>query len=210
MKTPKLYENMYIMFDENNKPEYGFTFIGSNLQKFIPLTDKKITSITLPMIVNDNECPENIVNGFGNDDIDSLNKKRAMQDYIYGYASISPRCFEGVKDAQIIIPFKNSLKLNWECFDHDANIELLVPESMSLKQIYRKLNGDFDSHYSTWTIVADKNICGEFGIDQYNEDSYSIRDYDEKIIKNKCANIKIISLTQNPSPNSEIQQGMLV
>jgi len=196
MKVPKKCGNMYIMFDENNEPLYGFEVYGNKITKFIPLTDKKsiYNCIVLPKIV-ESEKPEVPCVG---DKEESWHmqywQKKAYCDYISGNVKICPGCFEGIDKARIIVPFENSIMLDWSSFDDDAQIELVLPKRLELKQIHRMFDDGFDYARENWTLIGDKSIAGEFSFGGFRSDDYSIADYDEKRLDYKVANFTVSHL----------------
>ena len=188
MKQPKRCGNMYIMFDDKNNPEYGFTFAGNLLLKFIPLTDKPIPSIILPKLVESKKCPDNI-NPNHNSNWDYY-KTNALLDYISGSMEICTGCFDGVKQAEIVVPFENSIKLEWGCFDKNADIELFLRSNLELKQIDRRFDYGHGYQFHSWTVIADKKLEGFFSVeDKY--DDYAIGNYDEIEPQYKIANLSV-------------------
>lgn len=204
MDSPQKYEKMYIKFDENKIPQYGFEVDGRRIIKFVPLTNKKIETIFLPKIVEDN------VFVLPNIDEKNPNKyslyfaKRNMRDYITGSVKICDGCFKGLKKARIVVPFENSVMLDWGSFDDSASIELVLPNSLALKQIYRMFDTGFDYEHENWTLIGDKTISGQFGFGGYDKEDYSIMDYNEADLDYKVANFTIKhSLPQVKQPSKQ-------
>lgn len=187
MDSPQKHEKMYIKFDENKIPQYGFEVDGRRIIRFAPLTNKKIETIFLPKIVEDN------VFVLPNIDEKNPNKyslyfaKRNMRDYITGSVKIRDGCFKGLKNARIVVPFENSVMLDWGSFDDSASIELVLPNSLALKQIYRMFDTGFDYEHENWTLIGDKTIPGQFGFGGYDKEDYSIMDYNEADLDYKVA-----------------------
>lgn len=194
MKLPKKCGNMYIMFDDKNQPLYGFEVYENKITKFIPLTDNEsiYRCIVLPKIV-ENSKPE-VPNVEDKDVPKSLLWFQKMQhrDYITGSVKIGVGCFDGVQRARIVVPFENSIMLDWGCFDRDAQIELVLPKRLSLKQVARRFDTGFDYEREVWVLVGDQSINGDLSVGY--SDNYSIADYDEKNLEYKIANLKVSHL----------------
>ena len=201
MNTPKKCGDMYIKYDENNNPEYGFLFSENQLVKFVPLTNKPIHSIILPQMV------KNETFDMADIDEDTQSKslaylyKNILRTYITGSVQIKEDCFKGIKKARIIVPFENSIMLDWGCFDEDSNIELVLPKTLTLKQIYRTFDTGFDYEHENWTIIADKDIRGEFGWGGFQSENYTIADYHPEDLDYKVASFTISYLLKSPKNN---------
>ena len=189
MKQPTKCGKMYIMFDDKKNPEYGFIFSGNLLIKFIPLTDNPIRSIVLPKLVESKKCPDNI-NPNQNPSPMDYNKAKELKDYVSGSMKICTGCFEGVKEAEIVIPFDNSVCLEWGCFDSNSDIELFVRNTLDLKQIDRRCDNGCGYQYSSWTVIADKKLGGFCSVENLKDD-YFISDYNENSPENKFANLTV-------------------
>lgn len=198
MNTPKRCGKMYIKFDDKNQPEYGFEVAGTNIKKFIPLTDNEsiYVSIILPKLI-DSAKPEITSIDESNPHKSILYmQKQKMRDYVTGKVKICDSCFEGVKKARIIVPFENSIMLDWGSFDEDADIELVMAKDLDLKQIYRRFDAGYDYERENWTLVGDKNISGQFGFGGFGSDDFSVVDYNEEDLDYKVANFTVKHLVE--------------
>lgn len=196
MNLPKQCGKMYIKFDKDNQPEYGFEVSYNEIKKFVPLSDKEIHTIILPKLVESSEFDMSNIDE-NSPCISSLYfKKQIMKDYISGSVKISDTCFKGVKKCRIIVPFENSIMLDWGSFDENAEIELILPKNLTLKQIYRTFDTGFDYEHENWTVIADKKISGQFSFGAYGSDDYSIAEYAEEDLDYKVANFTITHYTQ--------------
>ena len=119
-----------------------------------------------------------------------------MKDYIEGRVKICDGCFQGIKKAKIIVPFENSIMLDWGCFEDDAEIEFLLPENLTLKQIYRRFDTGFDYEHENWTLIGDKNITGQFDWGGFLGEHFSIFDYNEEELEHKVANLSTTNSLQ--------------
>lgn len=181
---------MYIMFDSKNNPEYGFTFAGNLLLKFIPLTDQPIHSIILPKLVESKKCPDGINPSQNASNLDYL-KAEVLKKYISGSMEICTGCFEGVKQAEIMVPFDNSIKLEWGCFDRNADIELFLRNNLGLKQVDRRFDSGFGYQCNSWTVIADEKLGGFFSVGNLGNDDYFIGNYSDALPEYKIANMSV-------------------
>ena len=188
MNLPRKCGKMYIMFDDNNQPEYGFEVVGNKIKKFIPLTDKEIVSIVLPKLVENNEFDISSIDEKSHYKAMLYFQKTEMREYITGCVKICDGCFDGLKKAKIIVPFENSIMLDWGSFEQDADVELVMSPNLTLKQIYRRFDTGFDYERENWTIVGDKKISGQFG---FGKDEFSILNFNEKDLDYKVANFTV-------------------
>ena len=198
MNTPKKCGKMYIKFDDKNQPEYGFVVSGNRIQKFIPLTDNDsiYVSIILPKLIESAEPEIKSIDESNPHKSMLYMQKQKLEDYVVGKVKICDGCFEGIKKARIIVPFENSIMLDWGSFDKDADIELVMSKNLDLKQIYRRFDTGYDYERENWTIIGDKNISGQFGNGTYGSDQFSIVDYNEEDLDYKVANFTIKHLVE--------------
>ena len=205
MKLPKKCGNIYIMFDDKNQPLYGFEVYENKITKFIPLTDNDsiYKCIVLPKIV-ESEKPE-APNVDDEQSSESMKywQKMAYCDYISGSVKIGVGCFEGIEKARIIVPFENSIMIDWGSFDEDAQVELVLAKNLALKQVYRMFDDGFDYQRENWTLVGDKSLAGEFSMGGFRSDHYSIADYDEKRSDYKVANFTVSHLLPDNTRKQE-------
>lgn len=192
MNLPRKCGNIYIKFDENNNPEYGFEVEDGYhdrklIRKFIIMTDKPIDTIILPKFFEKGLDASHITN-------EDWNKRFYLlfERYATGEVKLCEDCFKGIKDAKIIVPFTGSIMIDYGSFDGDANIQFITNNNLRLKQVYRRFDSGFDYEHENWTLVADKSfnyqgtMCG---------DDYYVEDYNEKNLKHKVANIKLKNKT---------------
>lgn len=179
MDLPKKYGNMYIKFNGDNQPVYGFMVEGNCIKKFIKLSDDCIDTIILPKLVESE--------AFEMPDFEDKNKsellrnidKQILRDYASGSVRICDGAFCGIQKAKIVVPFENSVMIDWGSFDKKAQIEFVVCENLTFKQVYRTFDTGFEYEHENWTIIADKNSNCDFSFGGFCGDAYSIEDYDE-------------------------------
>ena len=192
MDLPKRCGDVYIKFDKKNNPEYGFRIErGSNkkyIKQFIKMTDKKIDTIILPMLIDDNDSIS--VKDISPDDW-SNEYYLLFVKYVTGEVEICENCFKGIKNAKIVIPFDGSVSIAYGSFDKDANIEFVTNSDLRLKHVYRTYDTGFDYAHDNWTLIADKcfifdgRICGDdYCVRNYYKETHSCND-------NKVANIRL-------------------
>ena len=172
MNLPKKCGNMYIMFDENNNPEYGFE-VGKGyknylIKKFHIMCDKKIDTIVLPKLFEDD------TQRYADIDKES---EYSFHYYLTGNVKICSDCFNGIKKARIIVPFVSSVMIDWGSFEEDAEIELVLHKNLDLKTVYRRFDTGFDYEREYWTLIGDKDLTGS---SRLCGDDYSVREYDYK------------------------------
>ncbi len=196
MNLPRRCGNMYIKFSKDtNQPEYGFEVQDNKIKRFILLSDKNFDTIVLPKLVEDVKLDMPSINEKNSCGTVGFITKRELRNYITGSVKICDGCFRGLKEAKIIVPFENSIMLDYGSFDNDADIDLVLPSNLTLKQIYRMFDTGFDYEHENWTVVGDKSIAGKFGLGGYGYDDYSIMEYNEEDLDYKVANFKVSHLT---------------
>ncbi|MCM1403970.1 MAG: hypothetical protein NC133_00465 [Prevotella sp.] len=177
---------MYLKFDTNGRPEYGFTFNADQraLTKFyhlqnpslIDTVSRGIKQIELPIwdvpqtpIIADNQAMLNALRN-RQDPI----TERTLTDYAQGGIRVANGCFQGLHELLLVIPSNYSVKLDEDCFDRHAKIELVLPAEMELKQVLRKSNTKNNSVHENWTLVAhrDFNLTNNLA-----QSSYEVRDF---------------------------------
>ena len=174
LNLPKKCGEMYVAFDENNNPLYGFRVRGYKeciIEEFVRLSDELPEFIVLPKLNKNAFVPEE-ADEF---DLSKLGVFRG-EDYVKGNIKLCNRCFKGIKNAKIVLPYNTSVMLDWGCFDDGAEIEFVVPENIGLKQVYRTFDTGFDYEHEYWTILCDKRIVCEIGGygDSYCTSEYTI------------------------------------
>lgn len=203
MNLPRKCGKLYIKFDESNQPEYGFEVVGQQIKKFVPLTDKNFETIILPKLVEDYAFDIPSKEEVGPYKSLLYYRNREMCDYVVGSEKVCADCFKGLKKAKIVIPFENSVMFDWGSFDQDAQIELIVPDSLALKQVYRCFDTGFDYEHENWTIVADKSLAEQFSMGGFGKDDFAIWDYNEADLDYNVANftIKTFALQESRENN---------
>ncbi len=206
MKCPVKCGKMYIKFDDDNQPEYGFEVGRFVINKFFPLCDKSISKIILPQISN-----STIYAGIRKNEIKELEEEYnniMKAEYAAGELRIAKGCFSGIKNAKIIIPFENSIMLDWGAFDKDAQIELVLPKAMSIKQVFRRFDNGFDYENECWLVVANKKFNESFG---NLNDNFLVEEFEQDKLKQNFnlnfATLKIEHLNfENLKQNKTIEQ----
>ena len=178
---------MYICFDQENNPEYGFAVDDNVISKFYPLCDRQLEKITLPYlptntVMQNQEMEQNLIaqQTFKQNHDQSFEAAMCdndLIDYAKGGVKIASGCFAGIKKLQITAPVDYSIMLDWDCFDKDAQIELRLPRDMGLKQVGRMFDTGFDYKRENWTLIAHQNF--NFTATS-GRDSYDSRDFDPK------------------------------
>lgn len=191
MNLPRKCGKMYIKFDENNQPEYGFEVLGNQIKKFVALTDKEIVSIILPRLVDNKEFDIQSMDENSSDKILLFAQKMKMQEYITGSVKICAGCFKGLNKLRIIVPFENSIMLDWGSFEQNAKVELVLPQNLTLKQIYRVFDTHYDYGRENWTLIGDKRISGQFDWISFGQETFSISEYKKENLDHKVANFTI-------------------
>lgn len=198
MNTPKKLGKTYIKFDDKNQPEYEFVVFGNNIQKFIPLTNNDSTnlSIVLPKLVESAKPEVTTIDETIPYTTYSYMEKQNLKNYIVGKVKISDGCFEGIKKARIIVPFENSIMLDYGSFDEGADIELVLPGNLDLKLICRRTNTGSGYERKEWILICDKNTAGPFNIGIDGPDEFLIVDYNPTDSNKRIANFKITHLEE--------------
>ena len=168
LKLPKKSGEMYIYFDENNIPLYGFKVEWKNIVQFVRLADELPEFIVLPKINEKEFVPKHEFN------LADLDTSFIAEGYVKGNIKLCDGCFKGIRSAKIVLPFNTSVMLDWGCFDKGAKIEFVVPQNIGLKQVYRTFDTGFDYEHENWPILCDKRIICD--IADY-KDSYCTREH---------------------------------
>lgn len=199
MNLPKRCGKMFVKFDDKGELEYGFEVKGNEIVKFVPLKDGEIHTIILPPLVDNEEFPLSSVDMKSPHKATLYFQKRMMEDYVKGRVKLCAGCFKGMKKLRIVVPFENSVMLDWGCFESDAKIELVLPQNLTLKQIGRFFDAGYDYERENWTLIADKKIRGQFGDNGLMRDDYSICEYDPENLSHTVANLSISPLLKTAS-----------
>lgn len=177
MNLPIKCGDMYIKFNNNGKPQYGFKVNKRNevIQEFINLTDNTPKIIILPSLE-----PNFAVHPKGNH-LRMIGKFNPYREYINGNIRINPQAFKGIAEATIVVPNDTSIMLDWGAFDDGANIDFILPKNMGIKQIFRAFSGVIAYEHENWTLLADRDL--QVDIDTYSS-SYDCMDYTPNMNKN--------------------------
>lgn len=220
--------DLYVYFDPiNKKPLYSFEVDDKRIKKFHLMCDQMPEQIILPKIeIQENDFYK-ISNSCMLGAIDLIKKykddekrrfmasdcERQLEYYATGAFKVAPNCFKGIKKIKLIAPIDYSIMLDWGCFDDHAEIELILPKDMTLKQVYRTFDTGFDYEHENWTLISHKNFnyesgsyCGITVRDFEPEDArfYTYNISDGKIVdggiqsKQKKNENKHFRLNQNP------------
>jgi len=173
---PKKCGEMYIKFNKNGTPQYGFKVneIGNSkyyskeikIIEFINLTDEIPKQIVLPAFdhkhvpTSDEEL--NFVNWY--DD----------KNYFKGLVRVCDGCFKNIDEATIIVPNNTSIMLDWGCFKDNSKINFSLPKNMGIKHIFRGFSTSFDWEHEEWTLLADKRLNVNISD---TSDSYTCQDF---------------------------------
>ena len=191
MRLLKKYGYMYIKLDDHNEPEYGFEVSGNKIERFVPLCDKPINEIVLPKIVESQEFDLTSIDMKSQNRAALYHQKKKMRDYIRGSVKLCDGCFHGISKAKIVVPFENSVMIDLSSFDKDAEIEFVMPENLTLKQINRTFDAGYDDESDNWTVIADKKIAGTFDMGSIGSDTYTIAEYNANQRNQSAANFTI-------------------
>lgn len=175
---------MWIKFDENNEPEYGFQVNGRKIERFLNLSDKEVNKVILPDICEEEPyTPEDLkfIVEHLNDSNYFLNSKNSLQSYLKGQIRISPGCFNGsFKNAEqpikIIVPFEHSLLIDHGAFDDDTKPKFILKKGMQIFKVNRRFDTYFDYEYEFWPLIARKEIK-DLNLTEYHED-YSVSEFE--------------------------------
>lgn len=143
---------MYIKFNREHKPEYGFIVKGNIIKTFVNLTDNLPQNIVLPYINQNAFVPT------CQKQMDIAKQLTAGENYVKGNIKIAQGCFQGLKSVNIVVPFNSSIMLYSKCFEEKAEVEMTVPTNMELKQVIRSFVTSMDYERESWTLLADKDI----------------------------------------------------
>lgn len=156
---------MWIKFDENNEPEYGFQVKGRKIERFLNLSDREVTKVILPDICEEKAySPEDLKYYIEhiNDENRYLSSK-ILKSYIKGQIVILSGCFKNsFKNAEqpieIIVPFEHSLLIDYKAFDDDIKPKFILKNGMQIFKINRVFDTYIDFEYEFWPLIARKEI----------------------------------------------------
>lgn len=183
--------DLYVYFDEYKNPLYSFEVDYNIIKKFHLMSEQMPEEIILPKIeIRTDDCRK-ISNSCMLGAIDVLKKhkekqfitagcKMQLEYYATGAFKVANSCFAEIKKIKLIAPVDYSIMLDWECLDKNAEIELILPKNMTLKQVYRIFDTGFDYERENWTLISHKDF-------NYESESYcgiSVVDFKPEYARN--------------------------
>ncbi len=168
--------DLYVYFDENKNPLYSFEVDYNRIKKFHLMSEKLPEEIILPKIEISEDDYLKINNSCmlgANDLLKKYKEKKfitsdcreILEKYATGAFKVATGCFAGIKKIKLVAPVNYSIMLDWGCFDYNAEIELVLPKDMTLKQVYRLFDTGFDYERENWTLISHKDF-------NYESESY--------------------------------------
>ena len=79
-------------------------------------------------------------------------KYEAFELYGCGAYRIQKDCFKGLKKVRLLVPVDYSISLDYDCFDTDAEVEFVLPENMTLKNVQTIFLND-----CKWNLLCHKD-----------------------------------------------------
>lgn len=150
---------MYIKYDNKGHAQYGFIVKENIIEKFINLSMDKPSTIILPAIEQVQNTPNNTsLLNINNKNIDNFPSNWDYMQYIEGGIKIANGCFDGIKNATIIIPQNTSVALDDKSFQKGASINLILPANMSIKTINTSYKATERKPSNRYELIADKNL----------------------------------------------------
>ncbi len=186
---------MYVKYDENGNPEYGFQVKGISIIKFFNMrNDRGSEEIVLPPILEmDSDMKKRIERRIENARIRHYYKQEKINEneyndknfippeiYVEGFVNICEHCFAGLENKNIVITTKYPIVFEKKSFRHCRNISFVLPDNQTIYTVYNRFNEAFGYEDSKWNLIGNKN----FSVDhfQFGADSYTVT---------KCENYKI-------------------
>ena len=202
MELPKKCGSVYIKFDKEKNPEYGFIvdeeYGTKRIRKFLIMTNKNINTIILPNLVHESIVSAKEIKSC-TDELTSKHNNRfdKFERYVFGEVEICENCFKGIKKAKIVIPFNGSIMIDYGSFDNNAQIEFVTDQNLSLKHVYRIIDTIVGYEHENWTLVADKSLKFDGFL---NGDECSIQDYNNVSINHQTT---FYTLTNSARENEQ-------
>ncbi len=167
---------MFLQFNQQQQPEYAFGFHAASrtFTKFYRLQDEPLLATVAPVIQV--ELPDWNVPGYPIDPKghnatapDCLTQPQ-LAKYANGSVTIAAGCFQGIKRLRLTLPHHYPVRLDRDCFDNDAAVELVLPATMSLKQVFAVLPETNSTciRHDAWQLVASH----DFKLDDLPENYY--------------------------------------
>lgn len=162
--------SMYIKFDEQGNPEYGFEVEGRYIKKLHLLCDKPLDTFMLPDFGKqrfdvDNDYLEDYAKKFASKqeisrfELDGF--ESIMEDCFKGSARVCGDCFSKVrnlKNVKLIAPTKYSIMLDWGAFESGTKVTVVLPNDMDLFQVYRSFSGLARHENEHWTLIGQSGL----------------------------------------------------
>ena len=156
--------DLYIKFDDQGVPEYGFAVQGMQIKKFYNLkNDKEPKKIILPPIsierlksVLDVEKLKEIKQEINENGATSSTP--AIADYLKGYVKIADECFCNLRDKEIIIKTNYPIAFGNKTFNNCQNISFVLPNNQIIYNVHETHNGAFDYEHFDWYLIGSKNL----------------------------------------------------
>ena len=168
MKLPKKCGDLWIKFDENNMPKYGFKVDGNVIKKFYSFTEKEIDTIVLPKIVKDVDLEESFKD----------RKNIEVHRYLTGNVKFKDWCFDECKNLskhlKIVVPFKNSINIaniiNNNTFNSlykPDTIEWIVPDGYGINSLIAEglLHYGDDDKFAQSITISDTCFRGKLEVE---------------------------------------------
>lgn len=173
----KCRKNTYVGYDENGKPKYVVLCDAESgkkaIQKVIPLSED-VDTIILPKLVEDTAFSMPVETS--NMAQEYYSKDKAC-NYAKGTVYIDKKCFEGIKNLTVIVPFKNSIRIVDDAFDKDAKVEFIIPEGYTMSSVTREYGTRYKGYYD-WVVLADEKLKGEINWNsRYMPEVYTVKEY---------------------------------
>lgn len=171
MEKLKRCGEMWIKFDENGLPEYGFDVENYTLKKFKLLSDREVNQIILPDFGNIEFISKNdlieakkcLKNPYNSNEL-TQKSQNLIKNYITGSAKICTDCFKGCftkqQSLEILVPNDYSIMVEHEVFDNYINPKFILKNDMSAYKINRIRDTFFSHDTEFWTLIGHNNLEG--------------------------------------------------
>lgn len=157
--------DLYIKFDEDGLPNYGFLVYDTTIKKFFNMrNDKETEEIILPPILT-KKLEEQFLDDEGlkyigeNLSENMINRYSiTINTYLKGYVNLEENCFDNLKNKKIIITTNYPIKFQDDAFLKCENISFVLPNNQTLYNIHECYNGYFDYEHSEWNLIGYKSF----------------------------------------------------
>ena len=170
---------LWIKFDKNNEPEYGFKVQGRKIEEFLNLSDREVNKVILPEICEEQAySPEDLkfIIEHANDENRFLRStnRGILKSYLRGQTVISSNCFKGClkkteQPVEIIMPFNHSLMIDHGAFDDDIKPKFILKNGMQIFIIKRMFDTYFDYEREFWALIG-RNEIKDVSLSESRED----------------------------------------